>query len=70
MLDASSSNIALDYLMSGLAELTEGMTLCGAAGGGFLYGITKKDKTLDDVRRWVEKNYGGMFVRVSLAEIN
>jgi fucokinase len=69
VLDASSSNIALDYMMSGLAEITDGLTLCGAAGGGFLYGITKKGNSLADVRRWVETNYGGMSVRAYSVEI-
>ena len=69
LLDASSSNLMLDHIMDGLNDLTDGTTLCGAAGGGFLYGISKADVTHDDIRAWIECEHEGTAIKLYTCEI-
>jgi fucokinase len=68
-LDASSSNLMLDHITKELGAYTDGSTLCGAAGGGFLYGILKKSMTLDDIRQWIKREFDGTAVQVFTSEI-
>lgn len=68
-LDASSSNLMLDYMMEGLGEYIEGVTLCGAAGGGFMYGIAKPGFSLEDIARQLRLDYGGLSVRLYSATL-
>jgi fucokinase len=63
-LDTSCTNIMLEHIMKGLDTFINGSTLCGAAGGGFLYGILKEDKTPDDIRQWVKREFDGTAIRL------
>jgi len=68
-LDASCSNLMLDHIMTGMAPFTEGHSICGAGGGGFIYGILKRNVSLDNLRNWIEKEYGGIAIQVYTSEI-
>ncbi|MDR2599839.1 MAG: hypothetical protein LBC73_06130 [Oscillospiraceae bacterium] len=68
-LDNSSSNIMLDFIMKYLEQYTEGFSICGAGGGGFIYGILKQGITLDDINKWIEKNFEGTAIRVYSCEM-
>jgi fucokinase len=68
-LDASSSNLMLDHMMRGLDEWTEGVTLCGAAGGGFMYGVAKEGIPLENIRLWLKQEYEGTTARLYQALI-
>jgi fucokinase len=64
IMDKSSSNLMLNHIMDELSDFTDGSTLCGAGGGGFLYGILKEGQSLDDVRRWLKREYEGTAMTV------
>lgn len=61
-LDASSSNRSLDYMMASLEEFTDGATLCGAAGGGFLYGVLREHVSRQELQRGIDSRFSGMKV--------
>ena len=69
ILDKSCSNLMLDHLMAELGDFAVGSTLCGAAGGGFLYGIFKRGVGLEDLRNFVNKEYGGSAIEVYSCEL-
>jgi fucokinase len=68
-LDGSSSNLMLEHIIKGLDAYTDGSTLCGAGGGGFLYGILKSGMSLDDVRQWIKRDFDGTAIKVFTCEI-
>jgi fucokinase len=68
-LDGSSSNLMLEHIINGLGAFTDGSTLCGAGGGGFLYSILKSEMSLDDVRQWIKKDFDGTAIKVFTCEI-
>jgi fucokinase len=68
-LDASCTNLMIDYLIKGLYPFIEGVSICGAGGGGYLYGILKPNVTLGDVRSWVSREFDGTEVRAFTSEI-
>jgi fucokinase len=63
-LDPSSSNLMLDYILQGLGVFVDGATLCGAGGGGFLYGVLKENMSLEDIRQWLDTEYSGTAIRL------
>ena len=68
-LDPSSSNLMLDHLTNELSDFLDGSTICGAGGGGFLYGILKNHITLDNVRQWLKEKYEGTAIRLHTSQI-
>ena len=64
ILDKFCSNLMLDHIMAELSEFTVGTTLCGAGGGGFLYGILKEGVGLQDLRDFVNKEFDGSAIEI------
>jgi hypothetical protein len=59
----------IDYLFKGLSPFIEGASMCGAGGGGYMYGILKPGVALGDVQNWINSDFGGTEVRVHTCEI-
>jgi fucokinase len=68
-LDASCTNLMIDYLIKGLYPFIEGASICGAGGGGYMYGILKPNVTLGDVRNWISSELDGTEVGIFTCEI-
>jgi fucokinase len=63
-LDDSCTNLMIDYLIRGLYPFIEGASICGAGGGGHMYGILKSNVILGDVQKWISSEFDGTEVRV------
>ena len=69
-LDNSCTNLFIDYIFNGLYSFIEGASICGAGGGGYIYGILKENVTLDDVKKWISKELEGTEIRIHKSEIH
>jgi fucokinase len=63
-LDASCTNLMIEYILRGLYKFVEGASICGAGGGGHMYGILKSDVTMSDVQSWINSEFDGTGVRI------
>ncbi len=68
-LDAGCTNTCIDQIRYSIADLTDGIMICGAGGGGFLQVILKKGITKDMLRERLQTVFQDSGVAVYACEL-
>ncbi len=69
LLDPSSTNTVMSAIMSACEPFIKGIAVCGAGGGGFLYGILKEGVTLSNLKEHMYPIFNGTKIELFSCEI-